>query len=291
MDKQLTVQTKHPKPHILRQVGGGLKALIISLVVLMDVYPLFWMITASFKTSTEFATRPAYALNEGFYVQNYVDAWTRGKMSLYFVNSLMYTVCSLFFIVILCMCLSFALTKMHWKWRKFFSAYFALGIMIPGAVTLIPCFQIFKGLNLLNTRSGMIMLYTASSISFSIYLLASYMRSLPDEILEASVIDGCDIYKMLWHIVIPLMKNAIITVLVINFFFKWNDLITSMTFANKTSLKTVQTGLLYFQDEFGSKNWGAIFASVSISVMPMLLMYLFLNKAVIEGMTSGAVKG
>ena len=93
------------------------------------------------------------------------------------------------------------------------------------------------------------------------------------------------------RIVLPLTKKAIITVLVIQFFFKWNDLLYSMTFISSTKLKTIQTGLLFFEDEFGTKDWGAIFASVSICVVPMLIMYLFLNKKVIEGMTSGAVKG
>ena len=117
------------------------------------------------------------------------------------------------------------------------------------------------------------------------------MRSLPDELLEASVIDGCGIFSMMWHIVVPLMKNAAVTVLVLQFFYKWNDLLFSMTFVSDKNLKTIQTGLLYFQDQFGSKNWGAIFASVTISVVPMLLIYSVLNKKVIEGMVAGAVKG
>ncbi len=90
---------------------------------------------------------------------------------------------------------------------------------------------------------------------------------------------------------IPLTKYSIITVLVIQFFFKWNDLLYSMTFVSSTELKTIQTGLLYFTTEFGSKNWGAIFASVSICVIPMLILYLILNKKIIEGMVAGAVKG
>ena len=112
----------------------------------------------------------------------------------------------------------------------------------------------------------------------SVYFVNSLINTLLSLVLMISI-------------VIPLMKNAIINVLVIQFFFKWNDLIYSMTFASKSSLKTMQTGLLYFENEFGSKNWGAIFASVSISVPPMLVMYMALNKAVIEGMTAGAVKG
>jgi raffinose/stachyose/melibiose transport system permease protein len=163
--------------------------------------------------------------------------------------------------------------------------------MVPVATTLIPLFVIYNTGGLYNTRLGLILVYIASAISFSVYLLSGYMRALPDEILEASVIDGCNIYAMMWHIVMPLMKNALITVVVIQFFFKWNDLLYSMTLISSSSLKTMQTGLLYFSDEFGSKNWGAIFASVSISVTPMLLMYLLLNKMVIEGMTAGAIKG
>ena len=109
--------------------------------------------------------------------------------------------------------------------------------------------------------------------------------------MEAAVIDGCGIFRLVWYVLTPLMKNSIVTVLVLQFFFKWNDLLFSMTFISDSKLKTVQTGLLYFSDEFGSKNWGAIFASVSMSVFPMLILYMILNKAVIEGMTAGAVKG
>lgn len=267
------------------------KTIIILLVVMINLYPLFWMLTASFKMPAEFVSKPAYALNGGFYWQNYIDAWTRGRMSVYFQNSLINTLVSLFFITVLSVCASFALIKMEWRFRKLVDKYFAFGIMVPVATTLIPLFQIFNSIGWINTRTSLIAVYTASAISFSIYLISGYLRALPNEIMEACVIDGCGIYRMLVSIVVPLMKNAIITVLVIQFFFKWNDLIYSMTFVSKASLKTMQTGLLYFQDEFGSKNWGAIFASVSISVFPMLIMYLFLNKAVIEGMTSGAVKG
>lgn len=272
-------------------VGSWFKRILIALVVLIDVYPLFWMITASFKQPAEFVEKPAYALNSGFYLQNYIDAWTRGKMAIFFRNSLINTVISLVFIIFFTVTISFALTKMQWKGKEFFKKYFAFGIMIPVATSLIPLFQIFQKMSLINTRSSLILVYVASAISFSIYLITGSMLSLPDEIMEAAVIDGCGIYNLMAKVVVPLTKNSIITVLVIQFFFKWNDLLYSMTFVSSTELKTIQTGLLYFQDEFGSKNWGAIFASVSICVIPMLLMYLVLNKKVIEGMTAGAVKG
>lgn len=275
----------------MKKAKSGIKGFIILLICLIEVYPLFWMLTASLKKQSEWSENPAYALNEGFHIQNYIDAWTRGNMATYFKNSLITTVVSLVFIVVFATTIGFAVTKMKWKFRKQVASFFTLGIMIPVATALIPLFQIYSKANLLNTRTCLILTYIAFGLSLSIYLVQGYLRSFPDDIMEAAVIDGCGIYRMMWHIVVPLMKNAIVTVLVLQFFFKWNDLLFSMTFISDSSLKTVQTGLLYFSDEFGSKNWGGIFASVSMSVFPMLILYTMLNKKVMEGMTAGAVKG
>lgn len=275
----------------MKKMKSLLIKILIFIICIIEIYPLFWLLTASFKQQFEWTSKPAYALNAGFYIKNYIDAWTRGHMSVYFANSLINTLIALVFIVYFTVTAGFALTKMEWKWRKAMDAFFGLGIMVPVATALIPLFQIYNKMHLMNTRTSLILAYIAFGLSLSFYLVGGYLRSLPAEIMEASVIDGCGIYKMMWHIVVPLMKNAIVTVLVLQFFFKWNDLIFSMTFISSSSLKTIQTGLLYFQDEFGAKNWGAIFASVSMSVMPLLVIYIALNKKVIEGMTSGAVKG
>lgn len=273
----------------------GFKSIAIKIVILclvvIEVYPLFWMLTASLKQQSEWTSKPAYALNSGFYIQNYIEAWTRGNMDVFFKNSFICTVVSLFFIVLFTVTVSFAVTKMRWKLKGLVGKYFEFGIMIPVATALIPLFQIYSGMGLLNSRLCLIITYTAFGLSLSILLTTGYLRSFPDEIMEAAVIDGCGIYKLMWYVVVPLMKNAIVTVLVLQFFFKWNDLIFSMTFISDQKLKTVQTGLLYFQNEFGAKNWGAIFASVSMCVIPMLILYMILNKRVIEGMTAGAVKG
>ena len=275
----------------MKNVRAGLRGIIIFQICVIEIYPLFWLLTASLKQQSEWSEFPAYALNKGFHIQNYIDAWTRGNMATFFKNSLITTVVSLIFIVIFATTVGFAVTKMQWRFKKAVARFFTLGIMIPVAVALIPLFQIYSRTGLLNTRTCLILTYIAFGLSLSIYLVQGYLRSFPDDIMEAAVIDGCGIYRMMWYIVVPLMKNAIITVLVLQFFFKWNDLLFSMTFISDSSLKTVQTGLLYFSDEFGSKNWGAIFASVSMSVFPMLILYTGLNKKVMEGMTAGAVKG
>ena len=266
------------------------KAMII-LFILVEAYPIFWIFMSAFKSTEEFTLSASYALPKGIQVQNFVEAWNKGRMNVYFKNSLVVTIISLFFIVVLSTTAAFALTKMRWKFRGRVMQIFLSGIMVPTAVVLIPLYTIFNSVNLLNSYGSLILTYIAFGLPLSIFLLRGYLSALPDDILEASVIDGANIFQMFTQIVMPLMKTGIVTVLVIQFYFRWNDLMFSMTFISDNNMKTVQTGLLYFSDQYGNSNWGAIFACIAITVTPTLLIYVALNKLVIEGMTAGAVKG
>lgn len=275
----------------LKGIWAFLKKGLLAMIVLIDAYPIFWLITCSFKQNAEFVAKPSFSLPDAIYLGNYLKAWNQGHMGRYFRNSLIYTLSALAFIVLLSMCVGFALTKMRWKLRRFFQSFFLLGLMVPVSTALLPLFQMYSKAGILNTQFCLVLTYIAFGLSLSIFLVQGYMRSIPNEVLEASIIDGCGIFSMVGQVVVPLSKNAVVTVLVLQFFYKWNDLLFSMTFISDSRLKTIQTGLLYFQNEFGTKDWGSIFASISISVLPMLLIYLILNKTVIEGMTEGAVKG
>ncbi len=264
---------------------------LIALFLFVEIYPIFWILMSSIKSNNEFALSPSYALPQGVYWQNYVEAWNRGRMNIYFMNSAIVTVISLVLIILLSTTSAFALTKMHWKLRGRTMKMFLSGIMVPTAVVLIPLYTIYNRIGLINSRLSLILTYVAFGLPLSIFLLRSYLTALPDELMEASVIDGASIYQVFLKIVLPLMKTGIVTVGVIQFYFRWNDLMFSMTFINDSALKTVQTGLLYFSDQYGNRNWGAIFACIAISVMPTLIIYVAMNKLVIEGMTAGAVKG
>lgn len=265
--------------------------LAIFLVLLVEIYPIFWILISSFKTTQDFNMSPSYSLPTSLHLDNYVVAWTQGKMNIFFKNSAINTLVSLFFIVVFSTTASFALTKMRWKYREVVEKIFLSGIMIPTAVVLIPLFTMYKKANLLNTRTSLIITYIAFGLALSIYLLSTYLKYIPNDLIEAAFMDGANIYQIFSLIILPLLKTGIVTVVVIQFFMRWNDLMFSMTFISKTELKTVQTGLLYFSDMYGNRNWGAIFASIAISVLPTLILYGILNKMVIEGMTSGAVKG
>lgn len=273
------------------RILGIVLKILIALLLIVEIYPIVWLLLSSIKGPTEFSTTPVYALPKGFYFKNYIDAWNIGKMNIFFKNSLLATSLALVIIIVFSAAAAFALTKLRWKLSKSTLMLFLMGIMVPVQVVLIPLFMIYKKAGLLNNLTSLIITYAAFGLPMSIYLFVAYFKNIPLEIMEAGVIDGCSMYGVFIRIILPLIQNAIVTVLTLQFLFNWNDLIFSMTFISKTDLKTIQTGMMMFTGQFGQKDWGPIFASITMGTLPTLLLYIGLNKMVIKGMTAGAVKG
>ena len=166
-----------------------------------------------------------------------------------------------------------------------------IGLMVPVPVCLIPLFTIYNNIGLTNSRIGLILIYTAHSLPTSVMLLTGFFTAIPDEMMEAAVIDGCSIYSVLLKVIFPIMKNSIMTVLTLQFMSTWNDLIFSQTLISVPQKRTIQTSLIMFNGSHGEVNWGPLFAAMAIAVIPTLIIYVFLSKFMIRGMTAGAVKG
>jgi raffinose/stachyose/melibiose transport system permease protein len=146
-------------------------------------------------------------------------------------------------------------------------------------------------LHLTNSLLGLMMIYIAFGLPLTIFLMTGYMKAVPREVFEAAVMDGANIFQIFSQIAVPMIANSIVTLALVQFFFVWNDLLLSLTFISDTKLRTLQTGLLSFVGQYGQREWGPTFASIAITVIPTLLLYLFLNKLIIKGLTAGAVKG
>jgi raffinose/stachyose/melibiose transport system permease protein len=270
--------------------GWGGKLYILSLLVIV-IYPIIWMILCSFKTPAEISLKPMFALPESFYLKNYFNAWYVGKMNIFIRNSAISTFTALMIVALFAIPAAFAIQIMKWKLSKFVLTVFTSGIMIPVYVVLLPLLIIYKKIGMTNSLLGLSLTYAAFGLPLAIYLFVGYFHYIPKDILESAFIDGCDIYSLLLRIIFPLMKNIILTVLTLQFVFNWNDLILSMTLINKVDLKTIQSGLLIFSNEYGDRDWGAIFAAITMGFLPTMLLYIVLNKLIVRGMTSGAVKG
>ncbi|GAF66955.1 ABC transporter permease protein [Bacillus sp. TS-2] len=274
-----------------KSISSILIKLLILIVIIIQIYPIFWLLTSSLKAPIEFNLNPMYALPEAFHFQNYVDAWTVGKMNIYFKNSVMVTFPALFLIIFFGAAAAFAIEKMQWRFSNSVLLLFLAGIMVPVQIVILPLFSIYYDVGLLNHPLSLIITYIAFGLPLTIFLFSGFFKSVPNELIEASVVDGANIYQVFFKVAAPMLKNSIVTVALVQFFFVWNDLIFAMTFISDANLRTIQTGLLAFTGQYGSREWGPTFASISMAVIPILFIYIFLNQKIMKGLTSGAVKG
>ncbi len=273
-----------------KKFGKIILRIFIITFLIVEVYPLIWLVLSSFKTTEEFTMNPIYSLPEGLYLGNYVYAWTVGKVSVLFKNTVIVTIASLFIVLVLSSTAAFALSKLKWKLSGAVSLFIRLGMFIPPFVLLLPQFIMFRNMNVLNTLWALIIAF-GSSISMATFLLIGFYKFIPDEIIESSVIDGCGVYRCFFHIAVPMTGNGYVTVLMLTFFGIWNNLLVSQTFVSSTSQKMLQAGLAAYMDSQIGRDWGATFAAISIAVVPTILTYLILSKQIIAGVTAGSVKG
>jgi len=265
--------------------------LTIAFLILVTGYPLFWMFINSLKTNADFLNNPSYAMPETWEWANYVIAWETGNLATTITNSIIVTVPSLVFIVLLGTAAGYALEVLVFKGRGTILLLFLAGIMIPGQMIILPLFTAFFDLGITGSYLPMILIYTAGGLPLTVFLMATFFRAIPREIFEAATLDGASMTRSFFAIGFPMMRNAIITVAIVQFFLIWNDLLIALIFGGKKSLNTIQVGLLNFSGEYGAINYGPLFAAICITVFGILILYLFLNQRIMKGLAAGAVKG
>ena len=263
---------------------------LIALLLIVELYPLLWLLLSSFKTNNEFTQGVFWALPARLDWQNYAQAWNSG-MNIYFVNSILAVFPSLFLILLFSVSAGFAIEVMRFRWSNGVLLTFLAGIMVPAQMLLLPLFTIYFQAGLIDTRWSLIITYTAFGLPLSVFLMAGFFKSVPRTVIEAAILDGADIYQIFFHVAVPMVANALVTVALVQFFFLWNDLLFSLTFISSNNNRTIQTGLLNFVGEYGQVAWGPTFAATSLAVFPTLIIYLILNQQVIKGLTAGSVKG
>jgi len=265
--------------------------LLISLLLIIVIYPMVWMFLGSFKTQDEFLNAPFWALPDNWSLDNYVEVFTTGNFGTYVRNSILVVFPSLALILLLGVAAGFALEVMMWKGKATVLLLFLIGIMVPTQMILLPLFTIYFRLHLTGTFWPLIITYVATGLPLTVFMMATFFRAVPREIFEAATLDGANIFRMFWSVGIPLVRNALFTVGLVQFFFLWNDLLVALTFTTSSELRTIQVGLLNFTGEYGAVQYGPTFAAIAVSVFGTLLIYLFLNQQVMKGLTAGSVKG
>ncbi|WP_447648104.1 carbohydrate ABC transporter permease [Microbacterium forte] len=264
---------------------------LIAILLIIEIYPILWMLLGSFKTQSEFLNEPFWALPQSWDIVNYIEVFTTGEFGKYIVNSVLAVFPSLAIILVFGTAAGFALEVMVWKGRGTVLLLFLAGIMVPAQMILLPLFTIYFRTNMTGTLWPLIITYVALGMPLTVFMMATFFRSVPREIFEASTLDGASIFRSFFSIGLPLVKNALFTIGLVQFFFLWNDLLIALTFTNSSDLRTIQVGLLNFTGEYGAVQYGPTFAAISVNVLGTLLIYVFLNQQVMKGLTAGSVKG
>ncbi|MBL0885222.1 carbohydrate ABC transporter permease [Myceligenerans indicum] len=280
-----------PPPRIPRFLRRLPVRVLVAVLLVIEIYPLVWLVLGSFKTQNEFLTEPSWALPSRITFDNYVVAWTEGDVSSYIRNSLLATAPALAFIIVFGVAAGFALEVLVWRGRNKVLLAFLVGIMVPGQMILLPLFTAYFKVGLAGTLWPLIITYTAIGLPLTVFMMATYFRAVPREVFEAAALDGASVLRSFWTIGFPMVRNAVLTVALVQFFFIWNDLLIALTFITGRDLRTIQVGLLTFSGEFGQTAYGPLFAAICINVFGTLLLYLFLNQQVMKGLTAGSVKG
>ncbi len=252
------------------------------------VYPVFLMFISSFKGTRELFKSP-FAMPKSWSLHNYAEAWTRGNFSSYFGNSIFVTVTSLILVLIIGSLAAYPLGRYSFNGKNWLMMYFLAGLMLPIRLGILPLFFLMRSLHLLNTPWSLILLYVASGIPFTIFVLANFFETLPNELEEAARIDGAGDYRIFWQIMLPLIRPALATVAIFNFIPWWNDFFFPLIFIRAEKYKTLPLGLFSFFGEH-QNNWALLFAGLTITALPLLIVYLLASKQIIKGLTSGALK-
>jgi raffinose/stachyose/melibiose transport system permease protein len=272
------------------KIGYGILYTILGIFAVIQIYPLLWLVLFSLKTNKEVFGMSPFSFPQDPQWGNYVKVWTQGSIGVYFFNSVWMTLLAVFITVILASFVTFAVTRMHWKLSGLVLGLFMVGYMIPLHSTLIPLFSFYNKINLIDNPLSIILSYVAFNLPITIMILLGFYKTLPREIEEAAIMDGCSVHRIFFQITLPMTIPVLSTTVIINMIYNWNEFVFVNTFISSDRWKTLTVGINNFVGQYLT-DWGAIGATLVISIIPILIAFIFLSDKIVEGMSSGSVKG
>ena len=263
------------------------KYLFLTIMAVISLYPFIWVLISSFKDNNSIFGDP-FGLPKELLIENYREVWEGADVGRNFLNSMFVCLVTLVILIMITSMGSYILTRV-WK-NGLLSIYFSLGIMIPIHALLIPSVLIFKRMGLTDNLFALVLMYTATNISFSMFIMNGFFEGIPREMDEAATIDGCSRSQIFFRIIFPIAKPGIATVATLAFLNCWNDLLLGLVLISSPHKKTLSLAISALKGSYATR-YGLLCAGFVISIIPVVIMYLLFQKQVIAGMTAGAVKG
>lgn len=284
----LKPRAKKPLSSLLRRGGGLAVWLFLAALAASALYPLLFLTSTALRTADDYKASPG-GLPKELTTDNLAEAFSSVHIGTLALNSLAVVVPAVLLITAISCLAGYALVHFEFPLRKSALVFVVALMALPPTALLIPIFKIVLDAGLLNQRLGLILVYSAINLPFSIYLLASFMKSVPSELLNAAKIDGAGALRTLWSVVLPLVRPGLLTLVTLNFLFLWNEFLFSLVILQTEANRTIMVGIAQFQGQF-EKNLGIISAGLLLSMIPPLLIFAFFQRDLARGLTAGAVK-
>lgn len=263
---------------------------ILIIVAVIQIFPLIWLLDFSLASSSEMFTNGLLVMPKKIQWGNYVKAFVDGNFLWYLKNSILINGLAVLLVIVVSIMSAFACRRMKWKLSTFVKTLLLMGLMIPIHATLLPNYKIYSRLGMTDTIWALLIPYVAFSLPQGLFLMTSFMESIPVELEEAAVMDGCGIYRILFQIITPMLKSSIATVAIMTFLNNWNEFMMASTYLSSDKWKTLPFSVLEFTGEYSS-NYAVQFAVMALTAAPAVIVYIILNKHITKGVAMGAVKG
>ena len=271
-------------------IRTGLVHLALIGYTLIAIFPVFLTIINSFKDRNAIFRSPLQVPTPStFSLVGYQTVLGQGDFALYFQNSFIVTIVSIFLVLLFGAMAAFALSEYRFRGNLLMGLYLALGIMIPIRLGTVAILQGMVAAGLVNTLTALVLVYTAQGLPLAIFILSEFMRTVSDDLKNAGRIDGLSEYAIFFRLVLPLVRPAMATVGVFTMIPIWNDLWFPLVLASTEEVKTITLGTQVFLGQFVT-NWNAVLAALSLAILPVLVLYLIFSRQLIRGITAGAVK-
>ncbi len=261
----------------------------LAIYAVIILVPMLFIVISSFKTNAEIFNSP-WRLPARFDLYTYLDVFVHYSVYRYFINSLYYSTVTVAATVVLCAMGAYGIARLKWKLAGATKAYVLLGLMVPVHSMIVPLYIMMSRIGMQNPRFSVILIYVAFALPTSLFIFTAYLSEIPRDLEEAAVLDGCSIFEAFRRIIVPLMQPAIATVAIFTFLGAWNDFFVGLIFINADKYWTIQLGVSKFQGAF-SVRYSYLLAAVVVALLPTVIVYLFMNRRIIAGITAGAVKG
>jgi ABC-type glycerol-3-phosphate transport system permease component len=265
----------------------------LALFLFVILLPFYWILISSFTPKYQMFSIPPRWFPSEITFENYIKLINNIPFFRYYLNSIIFALFSAVFSVLFSFLAAYALARVHFRGSNIIFLIFVVSIAIPQIGTLVPLFELYKTVGLINSRFGMILLMSSLILPFTVWTMVSFIQQLPEEMEEAARIDGANLIQVLWQIVVPVVKPAIATMIIINFIISWNELLYPLVFATSTATKTLSVGLveLAVDPAMGSGRPWDLMSALSVSmIIPVLLLVLFFQRLIVSGLTKGAIK-